>query len=91
MKVDEIHSPVEIKKRVVLDELIERRWGSPITPSNLQQQNVFKKYEDDEQQEQLTLEVEDIVDSTGKLINQQPAYDQIINAELKSNCNLVKK
>ena len=40
----------------------------------------FEKYEDHEQQEQPTLEVEDIVDSTGKLINQQPAYVQIINA-----------
>ena len=41
-----------------------------MTPSNTQQQNVFQKYEDCEQQEQPTLEVEDIVDSTGKLINQ---------------------
>ena len=39
--------------------------------------------QDHEQQEQPTLEVEDIVDSTGKLINQQPAYDQIINAEVQ--------
>ena len=54
-----------------------------MTPSNTQQQNVFKKYEHHEQQEQPTLEVEDIVDSTGKLINQQPAYDQIINAEVQ--------
>ena len=45
--------------------------------------NAFEKYEDNEQQEQPTLEVEDIVDSTGKLINQQPAYDQIINAEVQ--------
>ena len=83
LKVDELHSPVEIKKREVLDELIQRRWGSPMTPSNTQQQNVFKKYEDHEQQEQPTLAVEDIVDSTGNLINQQPAYDQIINAEVQ--------
>ena len=83
LKVDEIHSPVEIKKRDVFDELIERRWGSPITPSNIQQQNVFEKYEDNEQQDQPTLEVEDTVDSTGKLMNQQPAYDQIINAEVQ--------
>ena len=83
MKVDEIHSPVEIKEREVFDELIESRWGSRITPPNIQQQNAFKKYEDNEQQEQPTLEVEDIVDSTGKLINQQPAYDQIINAEVQ--------
>ena len=29
------------------------------------------------------LEVEDIVDSTGKPINQQPAYDKIINAKVQ--------
>ena len=81
LKVDELHSPVEIKKREVFDELIKRRWGSPMTPSNTQQQNIFEKYEDHEQQEQPTLEVKDIVDSTGKLIDQQPTYDQIINAE----------
>ena len=82
LKVDEIHSPVEIKKREVFDELIKRRWGTPMTPPNTQQPKAFKKYEDHEQQEQPTHEVEDIVDSTGKLINQQPAYDQIINAEV---------
>ena len=52
-------------------------------PPNTQQPKAFKKYEDHEQPEQPTLEVEDIVDSTGKLINQQPAYDQIINAEVQ--------
>ena len=83
LKVDELHSHVEIKKREVFDELIKRRWGSPMTPSNTEQQKVFEKYEDHEQQEQPTLEVEDIVDSTGKLINQQPAYDQIINTEVQ--------
>ena len=83
LKVDEIHSPVEIKKREVFDELIKRRWGTPMTPPNTQQPKAFEKYEDHEQQEQPTLEVEDIVDSTGKLINQQPAYDQIITAEVQ--------
>ena len=83
LKADEIHSPVEIKKREVFDELIQRRWGTPMTPPNTQQPKAFEKYEDHEQQEQPTLEVEDIVDSTGKLINQQPAYDQIIIAEVQ--------
>ena len=83
LKVDEIHSPVEIKKREVFDELIKRRWGTPMTPPNTQQPKAFEKYEDHEQQEQPTLEVEDIVDSTGKLINQQPAYDPIIDAEVQ--------
>ena len=54
-----------------------------MTPPNTQQPKAFEKYEAHEQQEQLTLEVEDIVDSTGKRINQQPAYDQIINAEVQ--------
>ena len=57
-----------------------------MTPPNTQQPKVLKKYEDHEQQEQPTLEVEDIVYSTGKLINQQPAYDQ-----MKSSYNLEKK
>ena len=51
-----------------------------MTPPNTQQPKAFTKYEDHEQQEQPTLEVEDIVDSTSKFINQQPAYDQVINA-----------
>ena len=46
LEVDELHSPVEHKKREVFDELIKRRWGSPMTPSNTQHQKVFKKYED---------------------------------------------
>ena len=47
----------------------------------------FEKYEDHEQQEQPTLEVEDIVDSTGKLINQHMTKLSM----LKFNYNLVKK
>ena len=50
-----------------------------MTPLNTQQPKTFEKYEDQEQHEQPTLEVEDIIDSTGKLINQQPVYDQIFN------------
>ena len=50
---------------------------------SMREPKAFEKYEDHEQKEQPTLEVEDIVDSTGKLINQQPAYDQIINAEVQ--------
>ena len=48
LKVDEIHSPVEIKKREVFDELIKRRWGTPMTPPNTQQPKAFEKYEDHE-------------------------------------------
>ena len=46
LKVDEIHSPVEIKKREVFDELIQRRWGTPMTQPNTQQPKAIEKYED---------------------------------------------
>ena len=87
LKVDEIHSRVEIKKREVFDELIQRRWGTPMTPPNTQQPKAFEKYDDHEQQEQPRLEVEDIVDSTGKLSNQHMTKLSM----LKSSYNLEKK
>ena len=42
LKVDEINSPVEIKKREVFDELIQRRWGTPMTPPNTQKPKAFE-------------------------------------------------
>ena len=73
LKVDEIHSPVEIKERQVFDRLIERRWGTPMTPPNTQQPKAFKQYEDHEQQEQLTefrqpLQVQSHVEMPGILV-----------------------
>jgi hypothetical protein len=32
LKMDEIHSATEIKKRTIFDGLIERRWGTSINP-----------------------------------------------------------
>ena len=87
LKVDEIHSPVEIKKREVFDELIKRRWDTPTTPPNTQQPKAFEKYEDHKQKEQPTLAVEDIVDSTGMLINQHMTKLSM----LKSSYNLEKQ
>ena len=59
-----------------------------MTPPNTQQPKAFEKYEDQEQQEQPTLEVEDIVDSTGKLINHQHMTK---SSMLKSSYNWEKK
>lgn len=81
LKTEELHSPVEIKKRKVFDELIERRWGNSINPPKIQERD-FDKYEDDDEPAHVTIEQEDIVDATGKVINQSPAYDRIINAEV---------
>ena len=43
LKVDEIHSPVEVKKREVFDEIIKRRWGTPMTPQKHSAAKSFRK------------------------------------------------
>ena len=80
----ELHSPTHIEQRKVFDRLIERRWGTSISPPKLTtSDDEFEMYEDDEQQQHVTTEIEDAVDSNGRLLNQQPAYDTIINAEVR--------
>ena len=43
---------------------------------------VIDAYEDDSEQARIVPDIEDTIDSTGKKLNQLPAYDQIINAEV---------
>jgi hypothetical protein len=49
LKVDEIHSATELKKRMIFDGLIERRWGTSINPpkpsehENLDDDNEFEE------------------------------------------------
>ena len=45
-------------------------------------ESVFDEYEDDDESKQVVPDVEDTVDATGKLLNQQPAYERIINTEV---------
>ena len=45
-------------------------------------ESVFDEYEDDDEYKRVVPDVEDTVDVTGKLLNQHPAYDRIINAEV---------
>ena len=79
----ELHSPTELKKREVFDKLIERRWGNAIIPSKLKSDDKeWSEYEDNEEEPQMVPETEDIRDATGKQLNQNPAYDRIINSEV---------
>ena len=43
---------------------------------------VFDEYKDDDENKRVVPDVEDTVDATGKLLNQHPANDWIINAEV---------
>ena len=86
----EIHSPTEAKKRKIFDELIERRHGTSINPpkptkSSKGSDSEWDSDSEDDSDEQSTEgvpDVEDIVDSTGKILDQQPAWDKMINADI---------
>ena len=86
LQVAEIHSPIEIKKRKVFDELIERRHGTSINPPKpataKPDSDVDETVAPDESEDEGIPEVEDVVDSTGKVLDQQPLYDKMINAEV---------
>ena len=88
LKVDEVHSEVEQQKRTVFVQLIERRWGTSITgpktkgTDSTDNENDFEEYEDADEDPRLVPEIEDQVDINGRLINQQPAYDRLINSEV---------
>ena len=80
----ELHSASERSKREAFTALIERRHGTSIQPPPSNDDDKFyDPYEDDEQPQFTTPDIEDTVDSTGKLLNQCPAYDRMINAEVQ--------
>ena len=89
LKVDELLSPLEIKKRKVFDELIKRRWGSPMTPSNTQQQKVFKKMKimNNKNSQHLKLKTLLTLLASSSTSNQHKTKLSM----LKFNYNLVKK
>ena len=84
LTIAKLHSPSEQKKRKVFDELIERRWGSSITPPKTvdTEETSFEYYEDDDEPERVVPDIEDAVDANGNLLCQQPAYDLMLNAEV---------
>jgi hypothetical protein len=84
----EIYSEVEIKKRNVFDELIERRHGTSINPPKPMKGESDTNEPDDADGDADTEpagelpDIEDILDSTGKVLIQQPMWDKLINAEI---------
>ena len=87
LTVSELRSPAEVRKREVFDNLIRARFpstvkslsnkGGPDAPSK-----DFEKWESEEEPMLASPNHEDTVDANGRLINQQPAFDTIINAEV---------
>ena len=65
--------------------LIERRWGTSITPptSTKPDNNNWEAHEDDDEIDRTVLDIEYSVDAAGSLLNQQPAYDRLLHAEVQ--------
>ena len=86
LSVAELHSKTESEKRDVFDKLIKRRWGTSITPpktSDQTEDSNFEEHTDEDEDPRVIPETEDTVDSRGRLIDQQPVCDRLINAKVQ--------
>eukprot|EP00957_Ditylum_brightwellii_P140629 10713350-Ditylum_brightwellii.AAC.1 len=73
----------------MFDQLIEHRWGTllskpPSEPDHnpVDQDNDLEEYYDKDKSHRIVPDIEDVVDNKGKLLNQQQAYDKLLNAEV---------
>ena len=92
LTIAEQHSAVEHKKRDVFDALVERRMGTSINPPPTPEDQdpamedpTNENFLDDDDEMDGPAESpnhEDILDSMGRILEQQPAFDKIINAEV---------
>ena len=76
----------EKKKRELFCRLIEGKWVTSLNPppnsSNTKSETDFEEYSDDDEEAQVIAYVKDSVDANGGFIDQQHAYDNILNAEV---------
>ena len=87
LQVAEMHNETVKTQQQVFDKCIEERHGTPFTPPPSNEDKPypteFVEYEDEDEVPRLIPDHEDTVDIRGRLINQQPQYDKIINAEVQ--------
>ena len=86
LRTDERNSPQEAKKLAIFDVLIARRHGTSINPPKAatgKEPEEWEEHEDDDEDARKIPDIEDTVDATGRLLNQQPAYDKLLNAEVR--------
>ena len=87
LQLAEMHSDTEKCQRDIFDALIERRWGSPMSTPNKDDADMTtdtedNEIDDDNEMTKRHIDIEDSVDSQGTLMNQLPAYDRLLNAEI---------
>lgn len=85
LQTSEIHSPTEQAKRTIFNQLIERRWSQSINKPVIKKDDDdlnFEEFSSPEEDPRKSPDIEDAVDANGRLINQNPAYDRLIHAEV---------
>ena len=90
LQASEIHNEEVKKMRNIFDKCIEGKWGASVTgppASKEDEPSDFEECEDDDEAPRLTPEINKPVNAAGKLINQQPAYNKIINSEVQLQIN----
>ena len=86
LQVAELHSPEEKERRKIFDACISSKLGTSVTPPSQEAvdelQATWEEWGDNDEDPRIVPEIEDTVDASGRLLDQQPAYDRIINAEV---------
>ena len=91
LKPEEVRSEEEAKKRAIFDALVEKKHGSSlIHPEKRKSKDknddeTFLEYSDWDEEPRIIPDIEDQLDATGKILNQQPLYDSMLNAEVLMN------
>ena len=72
LSVEDLHNPIEVKKREVFDSLIKKRWGDSITPPPVSKSMAddWEEYADEIEEPRKIPDIEDIVDKKGNLLDQ---------------------
>ena len=87
LQVAEIHSPEEKERRKIFDACIAKKLGTSVSPPSAEAfdelRATWEEWGDDDEDPREVPDIEDIVDGSGRLLDQQPAYDRMINAEVQ--------
>ena len=92
LRVAETRNVREEKRREIFDEIIMKRLESSYlkgskSKSKVEEPGEFTAYVNEDEVARDLPEMEDVVDSTGELINQQPMYNKILNSEVSMQLN----
>ena len=84
LKWNELHSPVEMRKRNLFDALIRKKLGTSTNPPTKVQPSTFISYSNDHEDAPYEpVDDDDPADSNGVATFEKPITDTLINTELQ--------